>query len=136
MNAISPRYRDFDFCWSSCSLERLGSIEAGLNFIKASINTLKVGGVAVHTTEYNVSSNRRLSTTIPPWSCSGVATFSVSSQSYRAKAISLRRFALTFLREPIDLFVDIPPYVADLIIRLVLSNFVASSIGLVIQRGR
>ncbi|MBV5337004.1 MAG: hypothetical protein J0653_03215, partial [Deltaproteobacteria bacterium] len=46
-----------DFCWSSCSLEHLGSIKAGLDFIKASLKTLKVGGVAVHTTEYNVSSD-------------------------------------------------------------------------------
>lgn len=42
----------FDFCWSSCALEHLGSIEAGFSFIRNSLATLKPGGTAVHTTEY------------------------------------------------------------------------------------
>lgn len=47
----------FDFSWSSCSLEHLGSLEAGFQFLIASLECLRPGGVAVHTTEYNVSSN-------------------------------------------------------------------------------
>lgn len=50
-------YRDLDFCWSSCALEHLGSIDAGLTFIERSIDCLKPGGVAVHTTEFNLTSN-------------------------------------------------------------------------------
>lgn len=46
----------FDFVWSSCSLEHLGDLEAGLRFIEQSAALLKPGGVAVHTTEFNVSS--------------------------------------------------------------------------------
>jgi SAM-dependent methyltransferase len=47
----------FDFVWSSCALEHLGSLDAGLDFVARSARLLKPGGVAVHTTEYNVSSN-------------------------------------------------------------------------------
>jgi SAM-dependent methyltransferase len=56
MNAI-PREFDgqFDFCWSTCALEHLGSIENGLIFIENSLRTLKPGGVAVHTTEFTVT---------------------------------------------------------------------------------
>jgi hypothetical protein len=57
MRSDLAHLRDFDFCWSSCSPVHLGLIRAGLDFIHNSIATLKVGGVAVHTTEYNVSSN-------------------------------------------------------------------------------
>lgn len=45
----------FDFCWSTCSLEHVGSIEKGLRFIENSLKTLKPGGVAVHTTEWNMN---------------------------------------------------------------------------------
>ena len=54
MNTIPPNLRDFDFCWSSCALEHLGSLRAGVNFIRRSLDTLKPGGYAIHTTELNV----------------------------------------------------------------------------------
>lgn len=46
-----------DFVWSSCSLEHLGNLELGIEFIKNSVKLLKPGGVAVHTTEFNLSSD-------------------------------------------------------------------------------
>lgn len=53
-----PRQK-FDFVWSSCAFEHLGSIEAGAAFVRASTRLLKPGGVAVHTTEFNVSSDEK-----------------------------------------------------------------------------
>jgi SAM-dependent methyltransferase len=44
----------YDFTWSAGSLEHLGSIEIGLNFIRESIRCLKPGGWAVHTTEFDL----------------------------------------------------------------------------------
>lgn len=41
---------------SACALEHLGSLEAGARFMVDSAKLLKPGGVALHTTEYNVSS--------------------------------------------------------------------------------
>jgi 2-polyprenyl-3-methyl-5-hydroxy-6-metoxy-1,4-benzoquinol methylase len=57
MNAIPCDLQGFDFVWSSCSLEHLGSLENGLEFIERSIDCLKPGGVAVHTTEFNLGTN-------------------------------------------------------------------------------
>ena len=54
MNAIPADLTGYDFCWSICALEHLGSIEKGLAFIENALATLKPGGVAVHTTEFNV----------------------------------------------------------------------------------
>ena len=47
----------YDFLWSSCSLEHLGSLDAGLNFVTNAMKFLRSGGIAVHTTEFNLSSN-------------------------------------------------------------------------------
>lgn len=57
MNNIPATFRNFDGCWSACALEHLGSIDHGLTFIEKSLETLRPGGIAVHTTELNLSSN-------------------------------------------------------------------------------
>lgn len=60
MNAIPERYYNrFDFTYSACSLDHLGTITHGMKFIENSLRCLKPGGWAVHTTEYNVGSNER-----------------------------------------------------------------------------
>jgi hypothetical protein len=56
MRAIPDDLGMFDFLWSCSSLEHLGSLEAGLTFLVESSRHLKPGGVAVHTTEFNLSS--------------------------------------------------------------------------------
>lgn len=48
---------EFDFLWSSCAFEHLGTLDRGLDFVVNAMRLLKPGGVAVHTTEFNVSSN-------------------------------------------------------------------------------
>jgi SAM-dependent methyltransferase len=47
----------FDFVWSCCAFEHLGSLAAGLRFVERAAKLLRPGGVAAHTTEYNCSSN-------------------------------------------------------------------------------
>jgi SAM-dependent methyltransferase len=59
MNAIPDDLRDFDFTWSSCAFEHLGDLDAGVAFFLQQIDCLRPGGVGVHTTEYNVSSNSK-----------------------------------------------------------------------------
>lgn len=55
----------FDFVWSSCALEHLGGLEAGMRFVERSMRLLKPGGIAAHTTEYNVGSNHETVTRGP-----------------------------------------------------------------------
>ncbi|MEO5984396.1 MAG: hypothetical protein ABIP80_02755, partial [Ferruginibacter sp.] len=57
MNDIPNDLVGFDFNWSSCSFEHLGTLEKGFSFLTNQLKTLRPGGWAVHTTEYNVSSN-------------------------------------------------------------------------------
>jgi hypothetical protein len=48
---------EFDFIWSSCSFEHIGSIEHGLTFVREAMRCLNPGGYAVHTTEFNCYSD-------------------------------------------------------------------------------
>ncbi|NJR23786.1 MAG: glycosyltransferase [Richelia sp. CSU_2_1] len=54
---VDLKQGQFDFIWSSCAFEHIGSIAHGLRFVKESLKCLKPGGIAVHTTEFNCSSN-------------------------------------------------------------------------------
>lgn len=57
MNAIPADLRDYDFLWSCGSLEHIGGLEYGLRFVENAMDCLKPGGIAVHTTEFNLTSN-------------------------------------------------------------------------------
>ena len=57
MNNIPDDIVGYDFCWSTCAFEHLGSLYHGIEFVKNSLKTLKPGGIAVHTTEFNLYSD-------------------------------------------------------------------------------
>ena len=57
MNNIPQRLNGFDFCWSLCALEHLGSGNHGFDFILNSLKCLKPGGWAFHTTEFDINSD-------------------------------------------------------------------------------
>lgn len=59
MNKIDNKFFNcFNFTWSSCAFEHCGSLDLGKNFLINQMNCLKPGGIAIHTTEYNLSSNK------------------------------------------------------------------------------
>ncbi len=57
MNNLDSVGGGYDFLWSSCAFEHLGSLDHGMNFVCNAMRLLNRGGIAVHTTEYNVSSD-------------------------------------------------------------------------------
>lgn len=133
MNAIPADLRGFDFVWSSCSLEHLGSISHGERFILESIRCLRPGGVAVHTTEYNLSSNR---TTLDNL---GTVLFRRRDLERIARQLQIQGHRidldLTPGTTPADQHVDVPPYSPDLHLRMRLQQFTTTSVGLIIERG-
>jgi len=111
MTNIPQDLREFDVCWSACALEHLGTIRAGLDFVEHAMAVLRVGGLAVHTTEFN---------------CLGPETIESGPTVY------FRRDHLQALKErmdnfgcvmaecdfdlgegPIDHTIDLPPYPID-----------------------
>ncbi|MCU0890115.1 MAG: methyltransferase domain-containing protein [Rubritepida sp.] len=111
MNALPADLRagGFDFVWSSCSFEHLGSIERGLDFVVAAMDCLAPGGVAVHTTELQLDNDA------PPVDGRGTVLFRRRDMEALAARLAARGHAMA----PIDYgpglglldgYVDVPPY--------------------------
>jgi SAM-dependent methyltransferase len=131
----------FDFCWSACALEHLGSIDKGLQFIERSLECLKPGGVAVHTTELNLDDGATLD---------HHATVLFQKRHFELLTSRLREagfdVAMPLLRDGdpfLDGYVDVPPYpdpvsvgrsLSVLHLRLAIGGFRTTSVGLVIRK--
>lgn len=129
MNRISPDLVDFDFTWSSCAFEHLGSIRHGLEFFVNSLKCLRTGGVAVHTTEFNLSSNY---STIEAHNLVIFRRFDIEELDRKVRAAGCRLLPINYHpgNAPVDRHYDIPPY-ANTHLRMQLERYVFTSIGLV-----
>ena len=122
----------FDFTWSACAFEHLGSIELGLQFVENSLKCLKPGGIAVHTSELNVSSNDDTLTS------GGTVLF--RKRDFEALAERLRaqghEIDLNFHlgTQEFDRFYDVPPYSEFTHLKLELNRYLTTSYGLVIRK--
>jgi SAM-dependent methyltransferase len=102
-------HNSYDFCWSVCALEHLGSIQNGLEFIKNSVKCLKPGGTAIHTTEYNYGSDNQ---TIDNHQTVLFLRrhFLSLQQECEAAGLLVREIDFDVGSKPLDCFVDLPPY--------------------------
>ena len=133
MNAYHTIPHGFDFHWSSCVIEHLGGISAAQKFLLESVQKLAPGGLAVHTTEFNLSSD---STTMElPGTCILRASdinnivLNLEEHGYFVDPIILDPGT-----HPYNFHVDVPPYTDNLHLRLELLNYTATSIGIVIRK--
>lgn len=112
MTSIPKDVRDFDFCWSVCAFEHLGSIEAGAVFMEDIMDTLKPGGVSIHTTEFNFSNDQE---TVDNWPTVLFQRRHFADMAKRLEAKGHRVMPLDFDvgSRPLDRFIDIPPYAHD-----------------------
>ncbi len=132
MNEIPGDLRNFDFAWSSCSLEHVGSIDLALEFIVRSLDCLRPGGVAAHTTEFNLNSNTDTLTT--------GGTVILRQCDLEDLAGRLRRAGheisldLRPGEDPADFYIDVPPYFEAPHLRLQLGSYVCTSVGLIVRK--
>jgi hypothetical protein len=133
MNALPADLQGFDFAWSSCALEHLGTLGAGLDFVVAQMSCLRPGGVAVHTTEYLVSSNES--------TVEAGGTVFYRRRDIEGLVARLRRAGhavdidYTLGSTPDDVHVDVPPY-TDVHLRTELAGHVTTSLALIVTKGR
>lgn len=132
MNKLPDDEGGFDFLWSSCALEHLGSLQRGLDYIERSLALLRPGGLAVHTTEYNLSSN------FLTLSRGGTVLYRRRDILGLADRLRARGHHIEFNLHPgdgpMDKHVDVPPYCPDPHLKLRVSRFAATSIGLAIRK--
>jgi 2-polyprenyl-3-methyl-5-hydroxy-6-metoxy-1,4-benzoquinol methylase len=125
----------YDFIWSSCALEHLGTLQAGLEFVQKSSRFLREGGVAVHTTEFNVRSDSK---TVEK---GGNVIYRQRDLLKLADALKREGLRLADLdfdtgSHPYDLEFDVPPYMESdrRHIKLEIDGYVATSFLLIIER--
>jgi SAM-dependent methyltransferase len=113
LDDIPANLRDFDFCWSVCALEHLGSIRQGLDFIEHALATLKPGGIAVHTTEFNYANDTQ---TIDNWPTVLFQRrhFEEIASRLQAKGHHVQPLDFDTGALPMDRFIDVPPYYGEL----------------------
>lgn len=136
MNSIPTDLRGFDFNWSSCSFEHLGSIDKGLAFLRNQLDTLKVGGLAVHTTEYNVSSETDTVEHDPNTVIFRRSDLEAFAEWAEQAGHVVEQFDFSLGNHPLDFHVDTPPYVSEPHTRLLLHGYVATSVGIIIRKGK
>ena len=145
MNTIPDTLRGYDFCWSICALEHLGSIRKGLDFIVNAMATLRPGGIAVHTTEYNFWNDAE---TIDNWTTVLFQKkhFIDITATLRAEGHDVADLDLSPGTEILDRFIDIPPFAHDLTpeltsfahavphLKVSVDGFPATCFGIIIRR--
>lgn len=141
MNDIPADLAGYDFTWSTCSFEHCGSVELGLRFLERQMACLRPGGLAVHTTEFNLTSN---DDTISDGPC-------VIFRLRDIEEVCRRLVDQGHTIEPLDVdpggheldrFVDPPPYYESAKephgrikhLRLGLFGYASTSIGLIIRK--
>jgi hypothetical protein len=132
MRAVPDDLAGFDFCWSACSFEHLGSLEAGMHFVERSVATLGPGGVAVHTTEYNLTSDQA---TVDAGPTVLYRKKDLLALVARLEAAGHRVASLDL--DPgdgvLDQYVDVPPYFEEPHLRVWYGPFTTTSLALVIR---
>ena len=133
MNDIPADLVGFDFNWSSCSFEHLGTLEKGLRFLKNQLSTLKPGGWAVHTTEYNIASNDETqennNTVIYRQRDIEHIVNELREEGHFVEELDLSIGGL-----PEDFMVDTEPHQQKVHLKLQVDKYVVTSLGLIIRK--
>ena len=134
MNHIPDDLSDrFDFCWSTCAFEHLGSLEHGLKFVERSIDTLAPGGVAVHTTEFNLSSNEDTLES-PHLSVYRQKDMDELAARLTAKGHEVTPFDWSTGPGFAETVIDLPPYKASPCLKLQIAQYDCTSVGIIVRK--
>jgi SAM-dependent methyltransferase len=148
MNEIPDDLTGYDFCWSVCALEHLGSIAAGLAFVRHSLATLRPGGVAIHTTEFNFLDDNQ---TIDNWPTVLFQRrhFTRLAEELSKEGHDVGKLDFSIGDKPLDKFIDVPPYAHDwppplalewgdspAHLKISIDGFASTCFGLIVSKGR
>lgn len=134
MADIPDDIRGYDFTWSACSLEHIGTLELGTTFIEKSLDTLVPGGIAVHTTEFNLTSN---DDTVEAGPTVVYRERDMIALRDRLEAQGHEVAALDFSQGDglLDRYVDVPPYADEPVLRFLFAPYTLTSIAIVVRKG-
>ena len=127
-----------DVVWPSCCFEHLGTPDAGIEFVRASMSNVDPGGVAIHTTEFDLTRRKPLlesgNVAVGDYVCF------YRRQELRRLVDELRRDGFEIemdwrvsRRHPMERKIDRPPYTHDPHLRIAVADRVITSVGLVVR---
>lgn len=134
MTVIPDDLGEFDFVWSCCAFEHLGSREAGLEFVVRTLRLLRPGGVSVHTTELELTPRDGTA------EYGNIVVYRTSDLDALVEQVRVSGFEVesnwyVSLDTSVDRLIAQPPYeVAHL--KLTIGESVSTSVGLLIRRPR
>lgn len=133
MNAIPDDLGSFDFIWSCCALEHLGSPRAGLDFVARTLELLEPGGLCVHTTELELTS-RATTADYGNISVYRIADLEALAREVRGRGFTMETNWYVALETAADRWIGHPPYDDPAHLKLVIGDSISTSVGLVIHR--
>ena len=135
MNDVTPDLGTYDLVWSACAIEHLGTPRTGLDFVLQTAEMLEPGGVAVHTTELELTPRAE---TADYGHC---AVYRAHDLEALAAELRSRGFEIDLnlyvpMATPRDRFVALAPYPATdpSHLKLQLFDSVSTSFGIAIRR--
>lgn len=134
MRAIPADLRGFDFLWSSCALEHLGSLQAGADYVVHAMACLRPGGVAVHTTELNCDSDTDTVETGGSVIYREHDLLALAAR-LRADGHHVAPFDFNIGTTNADLHVEESPYTGSPQLKLRLGSFASTSFGIIVTKG-
>jgi hypothetical protein len=131
MNAIPADLTGFDFSWSACAFEHLGSIGQGQRFVLSQMGCLRPGGVGVHTTEFNVSSDDAT------YETGGTVLFRRRDIEWLVRRLRVAGHGIDVDFDPghteADLHVDTEPFTTTHL-KMMVGEYVTTSLGLIVEK--
>ncbi len=135
MNDMPDDLGTFDLIWSSCSIEHLGSPQAGIAFVLRSLEHLRPGGLAVHTTELELT---RRSTTAD---YGELAVYRIEDLEHLGELVRTRGFDMpanwyVAMDAPEDRWISFGWFPENDVahLKLVIGDSVSTSVGLLIAK--
>jgi hypothetical protein len=125
----------FDLVWSACALEHLGSPEVGLGFVVRTLDLLEPGGVAVHTTELELTP-RAETADYGHMAVYRLADLDRLAEHVRSLGFEMDTNWYVAMDAPADRWISVPPYPHDdpAHLKLTVGDSVSTSVGLLIRR--
>lgn len=120
----------FDFVWSTSSMEHLGSLAEAERFVSESLKCLRPGGIAIHITELSVFPLE------PMPDERGTVFFTVERIQELLKRLDGEPLRCDFGDRPADYYADHPPYKGASHLKLSVDGVVTTSVALVFRKAK
>ena len=133
MNQIPQDLGTYDFVWSCCALEHLGSPRAGLDFVLRTLDLLRPAGVAVHTTELELTP-RAETADYGHLAVYRIPDLDGVAESARERGFEIETNWYVAMETAADRWIGRHPFDDPAHLKILIEDSISTSVGLVFRR--